>query len=51
MGDRIVVLDKGVIQQVAAPEEIYNNPSNTFVAGFVGSPQINFINAKSKTAV
>ena len=46
MGDRIVVLDKGVIQQVAAPEEIYNNPSNTFVAGFVGSPQINFINAK-----
>lgn len=46
MGDRIVVLDKGLIQQVAAPEEIYNNPSNTFVAGFVGSPQMNFINAK-----
>lgn len=46
MGDRIVVLDKGVIQQVAAPEEIYNNPANTFVAGFVGSPQMNFINAK-----
>ena len=46
MGDRIVVLDKGVIQQVAAPEEIYKNPSNTFVAGFVGSPQMNFINAK-----
>jgi len=46
MGDRIVVLDKGVIQQVASPEEIYNNPSNTFVAGFVGSPQMNFIDAK-----
>lgn len=46
MGDRIVVLDKGLIQQVDSPEEIYNNPSNTFVAGFVGSPQMNFINAK-----
>ncbi len=43
MGDRIVVLDKGIIQQVDAPEEIYNNPQNTFVAGFVGSPQMNFI--------
>ncbi len=46
MGDRIVVLDKGVIQQVASPEEIYNNPSNTFVAGFVGSPQMNFIDGE-----
>lgn len=46
MGDRIVVLDKGVIQQVDPPEEIYNNPTNTFVAGFVGSPQMNFIEAK-----
>ena len=43
MGDRIVVLDKGVIQQVDTPEEIYNNPKNTFVGGFVGSPQMNFI--------
>ncbi len=43
MGDRIVVLDKGVIQQVDTPENIYNNPSNMFVAGFIGSPQINFI--------
>ena len=46
MGDRIVVLDKGVIQQVDSPKEIYNNPTNTFVAGFVGSPQMNFINGK-----
>ncbi len=44
MGDRIVVLDKGVIQQAGAPEDIYNNPANTFVAGFIGSPQMNFIN-------
>lgn len=43
MGDRIVVLDKGVIQQIDTPENIYNNPQNTFVAGFVGSPQMNFI--------
>ena len=41
MGDRIVVLDKGVIQQVAPPETIYNNPKNRFVAGFIG--QMNFI--------
>lgn len=46
MGDRIVVLDKGVIQQVDPPEEIYENPKNTFVAGFVGSPQMNFIESK-----
>lgn len=41
MGDRIVVLDKGIIQQVASPVEIYNNPKNKFVAGFIG--QMNFI--------
>lgn len=46
MGDRIVVLNKGDIQQVDTPNEIYNNPKNTFVAGFVGSPQMNFIEGK-----
>ena len=46
MGDRVVVLDGGVIQQADSPEEIYNNPSNMFVAGFVGSPQMNFIDSK-----
>lgn len=44
MGDRIVVLDKGIIQQVDRPEEIYYNPANTFVGGFLGSPSMNFIN-------
>lgn len=44
MGDRIVVLDKGKIQQVAPPEEIYNNPKNKFVAGFIG--QMNFIESQ-----
>lgn len=46
MGDRVVVLNNGVIQQVSEPEEIYNNPKNMFVAGFVGSPQMNFIDSK-----
>lgn len=41
MGDRIVILDKGKIQQAASPDEIYNNPQNKFVAGFIG--QMNFI--------
>lgn len=41
MGDRIVVLDKGKIQQAASPETIYNSPKNKFVAGFIG--QMNFI--------
>ena len=46
MGDRIVVLDKGVIQQVASPDEIYNNPKNKFVAGFIGS--MNFIDVTNE---
>lgn len=46
MGDRIVVLNNGDIQQVDSPDQIYNNPKNTFVAGFVGSPQMNFIAGK-----
>ena len=46
MGDRIVVLDKGVIQQVDTPDNIYKNPANMFVAGFIGSPQMNFIDIK-----
>lgn len=46
MGDRIVVLDKGVIQQVDEPEKIYYSPSNTFVGGFLGSPSMNFIDVK-----
>ncbi|OEG00115.1 glycerol-3-phosphate ABC transporter ATP-binding protein [Vulcanibacillus modesticaldus] len=46
MGDRIVVMKDGVIQQVATPTEIYNNPKNIFVAGFIGSPPMNFISGK-----
>ncbi len=43
MGDRIAIIDKGVIQQVDEPDSIYQNPQNTFVAGFLGSPPMNFI--------
>ncbi len=46
MGDRIVILDKGVIQQVGTPEEVYLYPENTFVAGFIGSPAMNFLDAE-----
>lgn len=46
MGDRIVVMKDGVIQQVGAPLEIYNNPNNVFVAGFIGSPAMNFMDVR-----
>ncbi|KYH44370.1 ABC transporter ATP-binding protein [Branchiibius sp. NY16-3462-2] len=40
MGDRVAVLNEGVLQQVAPPQELYDNPANTFVASFIGSPAI-----------
>jgi multiple sugar transport system ATP-binding protein len=43
MGDRIVVMKDGVIQQVGKPLEIYDNPNNVFVAGFIGTPPMNFM--------
>ncbi len=43
MGDRIVVMKDGLVQQVATPQEIYNHPKNLFVAGFIGSPAMNFL--------
>ncbi len=46
MGTRICVMKDGIIQQVATPEEIYNKPDNLFVAGFIGSPQMNFYRGK-----
>ncbi len=44
MGDRIVVMKDGYIQQVAKPLDLYNRPANLFVAGFIGSPPMNFFN-------
>ena len=46
MGDRIVVMKDGFIQQIDTPTNLYNNPVNQFVAGFIGSPQMNFIDSK-----
>ncbi len=43
MGDKIVVLSAGVIQQISSPLELYRNPRNKFVAGFIGTPPMNFI--------
>jgi multiple sugar transport system ATP-binding protein len=45
LADRIVVLNKGVVEQIGSPMELYNKPANLFVAGFIGSPQMNFIAA------
>ena len=46
MGDRIAVLNAGIIQQLGTPQELYDSPSNLFVAGFIGSPSMDFFNAK-----
>jgi multiple sugar transport system ATP-binding protein len=43
LGQRVAVLNRGVVQQVAAPKQLYNEPANTFVAGFIGSPSMNFV--------
>ncbi|MCQ2742212.1 MAG: ABC transporter ATP-binding protein [Bacilli bacterium] len=48
MGDRIVVMDKGVIQQVDTPTNLFDFPNNIFVAGFIGTPQMNFFHVKMK---
>jgi multiple sugar transport system ATP-binding protein len=45
LGDRVAVLKKGVLQQVASPRELYDHPVNLFVAGFIGSPPMNFVPA------
>jgi multiple sugar transport system ATP-binding protein len=46
MASRIVVMKDGVIQQIGAPKEVYENPENIFVGGFIGSPAMNFFNGK-----
>jgi multiple sugar transport system ATP-binding protein len=46
MGDRIVVMKDGVIQQVAPPQEVYDRPVNLFVAGFIGAPAMNFLRGR-----
>lgn len=46
MADRIVIMEKGKVQQVGTPREVYNNPKNLFVAGFIGSPSMNMLDAE-----
>ncbi|AHD23278.1 sn-glycerol-3-phosphate ABC transporter ATP-binding protein UgpC [Rhodococcus pyridinivorans] len=43
LGDRVVVMRGGIVQQVGAPQELYDHPRNLFVAGFIGSPSMNFV--------
>jgi multiple sugar transport system ATP-binding protein len=43
LADRIAIMNKGKIQQLGTPDEVYNNPANVFVAGFIGSPPMNLI--------
>ena len=46
LGDRIVIMSNGLIQQIGTPQEVFNRPANLYVAGFIGSPQMNFFDAK-----
>jgi multiple sugar transport system ATP-binding protein len=45
MGDRIMVIDDGLLQQIDSPRDLYNRPNNLFVAGFIGSPSMNFFDS------
>ncbi|WP_328766684.1 ABC transporter ATP-binding protein [Streptomyces sp. NBC_00286] len=51
LGDRVVVMRQGLVQQIGAPAELYDSPRNIFVAGFIGSPAMNFLNATLETGV
>ena len=46
LGDRIVIMKDGFIQQIGTPQEVFNHPYNLFVAGFIGAPQMNFLDAE-----
>ena len=50
LGDRVVVMNRGTIQQVGPPQELYRRPNNQFVAGFLGSPSMNFLPARVEPA-
>jgi len=51
MADRIVIMKDGFIQQIGSPKEVYNTPKNIFVAGFIGSPAMNFFNVTLKNGM
>ncbi|GAA5070329.1 sn-glycerol-3-phosphate ABC transporter ATP-binding protein UgpC [Roseibacterium beibuensis] len=51
LADRVVVMNKGVVQQVGSPTEIYDRPANTFVAGFIGNPAMNLVEGQMRGGV
>ena len=51
MADRIVIMKDGIVQQIGSPQEVYNTPNNVFVAGFIGSPAMNFFNVTLQDGV
>ena len=51
LGDRIVIMKDGFIQQIGTPQEVFNHPTNLFAAGFIGTPQMNFFDATLKDGV
>ena len=51
LADRVVVMNRGVVQQVGTPKDIYDRPANTFVAGFIGSPAMNLVNGDIQDGV
>ncbi len=50
LGDRIVIMKDGLIQQIGTPQQVFDHPVNVFVAGFIGSPQMNFFDARLEIA-
>src|SRR5919106_5781357 len=50
MGDRVAVIKKGMLQQVGTPSKLFDSPKNLFVAGFIGSPSMNFFASKIEAA-
>ena len=51
LGDRIVVINDGIVEQVGTPKEIYSNPNTKFVAEFIGSPQMNLFDCSIKNGI
>ena len=51
LGDRIVVINNGVVEQLGTPKDIYSKPNTKFVAEFIGSPQMNLFNCKIENGV
>jgi multiple sugar transport system ATP-binding protein len=49
LGDRIAVMERGVVRQIGTPQEVYDDPADTFVAGFLGSPPMNLVDGQEET--